>query len=149
MILADFTLLLDGKSFPVAKRNIIAFFELHPIIFDDTADQVRSRVSVEHFGEFVNYLNSKQLPEITTANAETFYSLSQEFGVVELSSRCRHFIPDLQTVDSPTRATGFGFNTICSSQAVEFESFRRDFPFCLADCLFSCLDHVICDFETR
>jgi hypothetical protein len=81
----DFTLILDGKSFPIAKQNLIAFFELHPSLFDETTYQVRSPVSVEQFGEFLNYLKSKQFPEITPVNAKSLYLLSQEFGGFDLS----------------------------------------------------------------
>jgi hypothetical protein len=56
MFVADFTLVLDGKSFPIAKQKLISFFELHPSVFDENAYQVQSRVSVEHFDEFVNSL---------------------------------------------------------------------------------------------
>jgi hypothetical protein len=52
----DFTIVLDGKSFPVAKQNLIAFFEPHPCVFDESAYQLRSPVSVEVVGDFVNYL---------------------------------------------------------------------------------------------
>jgi hypothetical protein len=45
MIPVDFTLVLDGKSFPIAKQNVIDFFELHPCLVDENAYQVRSPVS--------------------------------------------------------------------------------------------------------
>jgi hypothetical protein len=99
MTRVDFTLVLDGKSFPIPKQNLVDFFELHPCIFDETAYQVQSPVSVELFVDFLNYLKSKQLPEITTANAKTLYLLSKEFGVFDLSSRCGELVSDVQTVD--------------------------------------------------
>jgi hypothetical protein len=92
---------LDGKSFPIAKQNLIAFFELHPCLFDESTYTVQSSVTVEDFAAFLKYLESKQLPKITPANAKTLYLLSQEFGVIDLSSRCGELVSDRQTVDSP------------------------------------------------
>jgi hypothetical protein len=83
--MVDFTLVLDGRSFPIAKQKLISFFELNPCVFDESACQVQNRVSVEHFGEFVKYLESKELPAVTPANAKCFHLLSEEFGVFELS----------------------------------------------------------------
>jgi hypothetical protein len=40
MIAVDFTLVLDGKSFPIPKQNLIDFFELHPSLFDETTYQI-------------------------------------------------------------------------------------------------------------
>jgi hypothetical protein len=100
----DFTLVIDGKSFPIAKRCLLDFFEIHPCVFDQSSYQVQSPVSVEHFVQFVAYLKSNQLPDIAPANAKHFYSLSCEFGVHELISRFSHVVGDLRTVDSPQHA---------------------------------------------
>jgi hypothetical protein len=146
MIPVDFTLVLDGKSFPIAKQTLVDLFELHPRLFDEGAYHVQSPVSVEHFGEFVNYLKSKQLPEITAVNAKTLYLLSQEFNVLDLSSRCGQFVSDLQTVDSPLMWAGAGLNANCLNQAAEFESFRRYFPVCLSNSLISRVEQLECEF---
>jgi hypothetical protein len=114
-------------------------------------------VSVELFGDFVKYLNSKQLPDVNPANAKTFYLLSQEFGLFDLSSQCGRLISDGQTVGSDLPSTGEAlFRTNSLNQASEFESFRRDFPFCVSNSLFSRLglvehkvDILSCDFESR
>jgi hypothetical protein len=142
MFAVDFTLVLDGKSFPIAKQKLINFFELHPTVFDESSYQVRSRVSVEHFGEFVKYLESKQLPTVTAANADYFHLLSEEFGIFELSSLSDEFLPDLQTVDSPLMSAVARLAAQSLSQATAFESFRRDFPLCLSNSLFSRVDQV-------
>jgi hypothetical protein len=90
----------------------------------------------------VNYLKSRQLPDITLANAKSLDLLSQEFGVFELSSRCGQLVSDLQAVDSPIMSVGAGLNTHCLNQAAEFESFRRSFPFCMSDFLASRLEQI-------
>jgi hypothetical protein len=156
MATVDFTLALDGRSFPIPKQSLVDFFELHPSLFDESAYQVRSPVTVEDFGDFVNYLKSKQLPEITTANAKPLYLLSQEFGVFGLSSRCDQLLADLQTVDSPLMSACAELKANYWSQTTAFESFRRSFPFCLSDSLSSRLEQIERDlaqfrgdFETR
>jgi hypothetical protein len=106
----DFTLVLDGKSFLIAKQKLIDFFELHPSLFDESQYQVQSSVSVEHFGDFVSYLQSKQLPEITTVNAKALYLLSQEFNAFDLSTRCAQLVSDLPTVDSLLMSSRAGLN---------------------------------------
>jgi hypothetical protein len=141
----DFTLVLDGKSFPIAKQNLIAFFELHPCLFDESNYQVQSSVTIEDFAAFLKYLESKQLPEITPANANTLYLLSQEFGVFELSSQCGQLVSDRQTVDSPLMSAVAALTATYLSQATGFESFRRDFPSCMSDSLFSRLDQIKCE----
>jgi hypothetical protein len=152
----DFTLVLDGKSFPIQKRTLVDFFELHPTLFYDSTYEVRSPVSVEVFVDFLNYLESKKWPGITRANARVLYLLSQMFGVFDLSSRCGEFVSDRQTIDSPLGSPVGGLSTNLLSQATEFESFRRDFPCCFSNSLISRLEKIECeitklcgDVETR
>jgi hypothetical protein len=90
----------------------------------------------------VNYVKSNQVREISTANTKTLYSLSQEFDLFDLSSPCGQLLSDIQIVDSPLMSAGAGFNTNCLSQTKQFETFRRDFPFCLSDSLFTRLEQV-------
>jgi hypothetical protein len=146
MIPVDFVLVLDGKSFPIAKRDLGTFFELHPCLFDEGAYQVQSPASVEHFVEFMDYLKSKQLPELSIANAKTLYLLSQEFNVLDLSSRCRQFVSDLPAVDSPAISASARLNTDFLNQVAEYESFRRSFPFCLSNSLIARLEQLECEF---
>jgi hypothetical protein len=42
LLAVDFTLVLDGKSFLIAKQKLINSFELHPCLFDESAYQVPS-----------------------------------------------------------------------------------------------------------
>jgi hypothetical protein len=142
MSLVDFTLVLDGKSFPIAKQKLISFFEPNPRVFDESTYQVRSGASVEHFGDFLKFVESKQLPTITPANAKYFQLLSEEFGTFELSSLSGEFVPDPQFVDSHLASVITGLNAKFLSQATEFESFRRGFPLSLSTSLFSRVDEV-------
>jgi hypothetical protein len=142
MSMVDFTLVLDGKSFPIAKQKLISFFELNPRVFDESAYRVRSQVSIEEFGDFVKYLESKQLPTITPGNAKYFHLLSEEFGIFELSSLSGEFVSDPQLVDSHLTSVSTGLHAKYLSQLTEFESFRRDFPLCLSNSLFSRVDQL-------
>jgi hypothetical protein len=132
-----------SSGFHPRSRWKIAFFELHPSNFGETAYQVRSAVSVELFSDFLNYLKSKQLPKNTTANAKALYLLSEELGVFDLSSLCGELVSNVQTVDSPLISAGSGVNANYLSQTTEFESFRLSFPFCLSDSLFSFLNPLL------
>jgi hypothetical protein len=138
----DFTLVLDGKSFPMAKQKLISFFELNPSAFDESTYQVQSRVSIEHFGEFVKCLESKQLPDVTPANANDLHLLSKEFGFFEICSPSGDFVSDPQSVDSHLTSVSTRLNARCLNHAAEFESFRRDFPLCLSNSFFSCVDQL-------
>jgi hypothetical protein len=138
----DFTLVFNGKSFPVSKQQLCDLFEVHPCLFAEKVYQVQSLVTVEHFGDFVGYLKSKRLPDVTVVNAKDFYLLRQEFGLFDLASRCRQFTSDLQTVDSPLMSAWAELTAKRLCRSSQFESFTRDFPLCFADSVSSRFDRL-------
>jgi hypothetical protein len=74
----DFTLVFGGKSFPISRRMLVDFFEMNPSCFDDSSYVVQSPVACEHVAEFVSYLKSKQLTNITTDNAKDLCLLASD-----------------------------------------------------------------------
>jgi hypothetical protein len=129
----NFNLIFDGESFTVAKRQLLDFFEMHPSLFDENSYQVRSPVTAVDFADFVGYLKSKRLPDLTPANVKNLFQLSQEFGVTELLSECSRLGSDLCPVDFSLKS---GQNADIMSASTLFESFRRDFPA-------SCMDTIV------
>jgi hypothetical protein len=140
----DFTLVLDGRSFPINKRMLLDIFEIHPSLFDESSYQVQSAVGVEDFAAFVTYLNSKQLSVTTPANAKSLCLLSEEFGIPDLASHCSELIPDLENHSPPLNSVVAELTTNILSQMTQFESFRRDFPVCFSSSVFSHLEHCEC-----
>jgi hypothetical protein len=142
MSLMDFDLVFDGKSFRIAKRFLLDFFEIHPSLFYESSYQVRSAVPAADFLDFVVYLKSKRLPDLTITNVKSIFSLSHEFGITDLLSECSRLISDLRPVDfSPTSATA-ELNINILSNSTLFESFRRDFPTSFSDSFISRLSQV-------
>jgi hypothetical protein len=129
-------LVLDGKPFPVPKKVLLDFFEKHPCLFDESSYQVRSPVSVEHFEQFITFLKSKRLPNISIANARDLCMLSDEFSIVDLPSICSEFIPELGRLESPLGPIVREVETTLLSHSADFESFRRDLPSVLSDFIF-------------
>jgi hypothetical protein len=90
----------------------------------------------------VKYLESKQLPAVTAANAKCFHLLSEEFGIFEPSFLSGEFVSNPQFANSHLTSISTGLTAKSLSQATEFESFRRDFPLCLSNSLCSRVDEV-------
>jgi hypothetical protein len=128
--MSTLTLRLGDRSFPITKKILISncdFFDVHPEVFDERTYQVETQVPLADFEHFFAYLNSKQLPHITTANVISLSLLSTEFLVADLEEICGFFLAANRpgTSDVGPRIAALEENQLREFRL--FEEFRRDF----------------------
>jgi hypothetical protein len=93
--MSTFELIVGDRSFPIPKKCVLAncdFFDAHPELYDAKTYQVETQAPVADFQDFVNYLKSKALSQITAMNIIPFSLLCDEFLASDLDEVCGWFL---------------------------------------------------------